>query len=722
MRLPAGTKLGPYEILDPLGAGGMGDVYRASDSRLGREVAVKVLPEDVGSPAKHERFLREAQAASALNHPGIVTVHDVGHDQGVDFIVMERIEGRTLRELLDAGPLQVDVALGYARQAAAALAVAHAAGIVHRDLKPQNMMVTSGGQLKILDFGLAHVASGEGNSVSPTMERLTTFGTVLGTPGYMSPEQAEGRPVDARTDVFSLGIILYEMLTGKAPFGGTSVPAVLYEIVHRAPEPAAHLRPGLSRDVTDVLDSMLSKDPQGRFGDGSELLAALSGAPPFSRAGRRTGLGAGAGVWVRRHRAWTVVVAVILGSVVAAGLLWKTRLSRSPALGTAAAPASSNPYDRYLEGLELVKRWDKGANLDDSIRLFRQAAVQDPSFALAFARLADAQRIKYALTHDKTWLAEAGKSADEAARLNAGLAPVQVALGRIHAMRGSNDLAFAAFERALSIDSNDPEANQAIARQYERLGRLKDAEDSYRKALSLDPENISVLDSYANYLFRQSRFEDAVREWRAVIRLGPDNAAALVNLGSALSEGGRFPEAITMYERAVSLKPSHMAYSNLGTAYSRTKRYPESADAYRKALELDEKDWLVWGNLGYVSSWMGGMEKQAVQAFDRAIQLAEAERKESPRDASLHSALALYYAKTGKPQLARQRLSTALTLSPGTGQIQADAAEVYEHLGLRDKAIAAVRKSLELGFQRQQLLRNPELSPLLEDPRVKMSN
>ncbi len=697
----------------------MGEVYRARDSRLGREVAVKVLPEDAGSPVKRERFLREAQAASALNHPGIVTVHDVGHDQGMDYIVMERVEGRTLCEILKAGPLPVDVALGYARQAAAALAVAHPAGIVHRDLKPQNLMVTPGGQLKVLDFGLARFESGVVDSVGPTKELLTAFGTVLGTPGYMSPEQVEGKPVDARTDVFSLGIVLYEMLTGKAPFGGSSVAAILYEIVHRVPEPAARLRPGLSRDVTDVLDVMLHKDPDQRFADGGELLAALSGAPSLSRAGRRPPFGADAGAWVRRHRAWAVAFAVLLGSVVTAGLIWKTRLSRSPASRTATASAPGNGYDRYLEGLELVKRWDKGTNLDDAIRLFRQAAAEDPSFALAFARLADAQRIKYALTHDKNWLAEAGKSADEAVRLNAGLAPVQVALGRIHAMRGSNDLAFAAFERALSIDSNDPEANQAIARQYERLGRLKDAEASYRKALSLDPENLSVLDSYANYLFRQGRFEDAILEWRAVIRLAPDNAAALVNLGSALSENGRFAEAITLYERAVSLKPSYMAYSNLGTAYSRAKRYPESAAAYRKALELDDKDWLAWGNLGYVSSWMGGMEKQATEAFDRAIQLAEAERKESPRDASLHSQLALYYAKTGKAQLSLQRLSTALTLSPATGQIQADAAEVYELLGMREKAVAAFRSSLELGFQRQQLLRNPELSRLLEDPRTK---
>ena len=718
MSLPAGTKLGPYGILGPLGTGGMGEVYRAIDSRLGREVAVKVLPKDADSPTKRERFLREAQAASALNHPGIVTVHDVGHAQGVDFIVMERVEGQTLRDILDAGPLPVELALDYARQAAAALAVAHRAGIVHRDLKPQNLMVTSGGQLKVLDFGLARVESGAVDSVGPTKERLTAFGTVVGTPGYMSPEQVEGGQVDARTDVFSLGIVLYEMLTGKAPFGGTSVAAVLYEIVHRVPEAAVRLRPGLKRDVTDVLDGMLDKDPEQRFANGAELLAALSGGSPVSRRGRRRRF-AIALDWVHRQLAWIVAAAVLLASFVAGAVLWKTRLPHSPAPQTASAPSPGNGYDRYLEGLELVKRWDKGTNLDDAIRLFRQAAAEDPSFALAFARLADAQRIKYALTRDKAWLAEAGKSADEAVRLNPGLAPVQVALGRIHGMRGSNDLAFAAFERALAIDANDPEANQAIARQYERLGRLKDAEASYRKALSLDPENLSILDSFANFLFRQGRFEDAVREWRAVIRLAPDNAAALVNLGSALSETGRFAEAITLYERAVSLKPSTMAYSNLGTAYSRAGRYPDSAAAYRKALELDDADWLAWGNLGYVSSWMGGMDEQAVEAFDRAIQLAEAERKESPRDPALHSQLALYYAKTGKSQLSLQRLSTALTLSPGTGQFQADAAEVYELLGRREKAVAAVRRALDLGFQRQQLLRNPELSRLLEDPRMK---
>ncbi|MCE7960659.1 MAG: tetratricopeptide repeat protein, partial [Acidobacteria bacterium ACB2] len=384
----------------------------------------------------------------------------------------------------------------------------------------------------------------------------------------------------------------------------------------------------------------------------------------------------------------------------------------------AAAPGAATAYDRYLEGLELLKRWDKGENLDRAIRLFGEAAAKDPAFALAFARLADAQRIRHALTHDEAWLEAAAKNADEAARLNPGLAPVQVALGRVHAMRGQNDLAFAAFERALAIDPNSAEANQAIARLYERLGRPKDAEASHHRAISLDPESVDVLDSYASFLFRQGRFEEAARQWQAVVRLAPDHATALVNLGSALNESGRVPEAVTVLERAVAVKPSYMAYSNLGTAFSRAGRHAEAARAYREALKLDDADWMVWGNLGYVLSWTGGRDGEAGAAFERATSLAEAARKENPRDAFVHSDLALYYAKTGRRQPAQDRLKTALALSPDSGEIRAAAAEVHELLGERDVAVASAKKALELGYPRQGLVRNPELTRLLEDPRM----
>src|SRR5262245_51657294 len=222
MTLPSGSRLGPYEVLAPLGAGGMGEVYRARDPRLGRAVAIKVLPASFSSDSHRlQRFEQEARAASALNHPNIVTVHDIGASDGVSYIAMELVDGVSLRELLTSGPLPEKKMLEVSVQIADGLGKAHSAGIVHRDLKPENVMVSKDGFVKLLDFGLAKaVASPEANgSALPTaIGQDTEPGTVLGTVGYMSPEQASGRPVDFHSDQFSLGSILYEMATGKRAF------------------------------------------------------------------------------------------------------------------------------------------------------------------------------------------------------------------------------------------------------------------------------------------------------------------------------------------------------------------------------------------------------------------------------------------------------------------------------------------------------------------------
>jgi len=375
-----------------------------------------------------------------------------------------------------------------------------------------------------------------------------------------------------------------------------------------------------------------------------------------------------------------------------------------------------NAYDPYLKGLELLKRWDKEGNLDQAIELFQEASRLDPGFALAFARAAEALRIRYALTGDETWLEEAVTNVSEAVRLNDGLAPVQVALGRIHATRGNIDLAFAALQRALEIDANDAEANVAIAKLYARLGRLQDAEASFKKAVALNPENPTTLNSYANFLYQQGRFQDASSQWQMVIRLVPDHYAALLNLGSVLEETGEVAEAITMYERSIKIKPTYMAYSNLGTAYSRGKHYADAVEAYKRALEIDDSDSLAWGNLAFVYSWMNGMDSQTTETFEHAIELAESSRQQNPRGVFVHSDLALYYAKTKQADLALQRLETAMVLAPESAEVLATATEVYELLGRRDKAVEFGRKALALGLSRQRLQRSPELTKLLSDP------
>src|SRR5215813_13538773 len=225
MPLLSGTKLGPYEILAPLGAGGMGEVYRAKDTRLGREVAVKILPSHLSSdPARKQRFEREAKTISSLNHPHICVLYDVGQQDGIDYLVMECVEGETLAKRLEKGPLPLEQVVKYGAQIADALDRAHRVGIVHRDLKPRNIMLTATGA-KLLDFGLAKptaAASLATMTATKVESPVTQEGTIVGTVQYMSPEQVEGKEVDGRSDIFSLGAVLYEMLTGKRAFEGKS--------------------------------------------------------------------------------------------------------------------------------------------------------------------------------------------------------------------------------------------------------------------------------------------------------------------------------------------------------------------------------------------------------------------------------------------------------------------------------------------------------------------
>jgi serine/threonine protein kinase len=251
VRLAVGDSVGPYEILSPLGAGGMGEVYRARDPRLGREVAIKILPADrMADEDRKARFVHEARAASALNHPNIVTIHDISASNGIDYIVMEYVQGQTLDVLIPRHGMRLGEALRVAIPLADALAAAHTRGIVHRDLKPSNVVVTGDGVVKVLDFGLAklladdkHDAKGaDASSPTVTAPPLSSPGSVSGTAGYMSPEQATGGKVDTRSDIFSFGAVLYEMVTGHRAFGGKSAAEMLAAVVRDPPKPPRRRR------------------------------------------------------------------------------------------------------------------------------------------------------------------------------------------------------------------------------------------------------------------------------------------------------------------------------------------------------------------------------------------------------------------------------------------------------------------------------------------------
>lgn len=323
MTLEAGARLGPYEILGPLGAGGMGEVYRARDTKLGREVAIKVLPEKLsGDEASLGRFEREARAVAALSHPNILGIYDLGREGDATYAVMELLLGETLRERLGEGPLPQRKALEYALQIAHGLAAAHEKGIVHRDLKPENVFITSDGRVKILDFGLARVAPAQSEDTrSPTAVAVTEPGTVMGTVGYMSPEQVRGRLADARSDLFSFGSVLYEMLSGERAFQGDSAAETMAAIAQKDPPELAASTGRFSPGIERILRHCLEKKPAERFDTANDLAFALETA--------MGGPSASVVADLREHRPRWKVPAIAAAAVLAAlgaGLFFGPRL------------------------------------------------------------------------------------------------------------------------------------------------------------------------------------------------------------------------------------------------------------------------------------------------------------------------------------------------------------------------------------------------------------
>ena len=359
MSLAAGTRLGHYEILAPIGAGGMGEVYRARDLKLGRQVAVKVLPPGVSAdPDRRARFEQEAYAASALNHPNIVTVYDMGSAEGALYVAMELVEGTTVRALLEAGPVPPEKLLDVAVQVADGLASAHAAGIVHRDLKPDNLILSRDGFVKILDFGLAKLAASADVSDLPTLApHATQPGTILGTAGYMSPEQASGKSLDFRSDQFSLGAVLYEMASGKRAFRRNTTAETLTAIIREEPEPLGHLNPKAPAQLSWIIDRCLAKDPPERYASTLDLArelrtlrehlseapvsSAAAAASPRNLPQRRTVVAAALLVVLAALGAWTLVQR------------GRARWARETALPEISRLAQA---ERYVDAMRLARK------------------------------------------------------------------------------------------------------------------------------------------------------------------------------------------------------------------------------------------------------------------------------------------------------------------------------------------------------------------------------
>jgi tRNA A-37 threonylcarbamoyl transferase component Bud32/Flp pilus assembly protein TadD len=494
MHLARGMRLGPYEIVAPLGAGGMGEVYRASDPRLGREVALKVLPAELyRDESVRVRFELEARAASALNHPNIVSIHDIGQDNGVSYIVTELVDGESLRQVIAQGRMPARRLIDVAQQIADGLAAAHAAGVVHRDLKPENILITRDGRVKIIDFGLAKQLFSGGAGPSVSAQTLTMPGAVMGTIGYMSPEQIRAQSVDQRTDIFSLGVILHEMAAGESTFPGASAPDVMSAILREDPPPlqSADLPPGLSL----IVDRCLTKDPVNRFQTASDLAFAirnLSGIavhaqPTAAKGGRRS----------LRWLAWAVPGLCIA----AGGAYWVLR--PNPSVPLAGAVNKEVPKET--------------------------TAAPAPTPAAPPAA-----------PHPQEKKAKAEPTTQ--AQQTAARAPVQPA-----------PASAAASEPETQEPNAAPDSPLARAQQLMRNGKYADAKEVFSNLLRTAPNSPFALlgRGRASAQLRQS--DSAMQDFDQLIRLRPGMAVACVDRGHVYNHQGQYRRAIQDFDEAIRL-------------------------------------------------------------------------------------------------------------------------------------------------------------------------
>jgi TolB-like protein/Tfp pilus assembly protein PilF len=609
--MPVPARLGRYEILAPLGTGGMGEVYRARDTRLGRDIAIKLLPADLArDPERLARIEREARIVAALNHPNIVTLHSVEDEDGVRFLTMELVEGRSLAAELAAGPLPMDVVVATGAAIADALAAAHERGIVHRDLKPANVMRTRDGRVKVLDFGIARSASAPGGATTVT-------GEAIGTVPYMAPEQLRGGAIDARADLFALGVLLHELATGRHPFAGAASAEIITAILRDAPEPITRLRPDAPPALVRIVARCLEKDPGARVQAAHEVAAALR-TPGTARAGSEATI---AVLAFANHSAdagdeyfsdgladeLLSMLGKIRGVRVAgrtSSFHWKGKDAPAQDIGRALGVGSllegsvrkagnrvrisvrlvraddgfqmwSGTYDRTLDDIfavqddiaQSVVRELRAALLGEDAGTDR---VEAEVSAAARGRGADAE------AHRLYLLARHLLDRDQPGDVERAITHLRDALDRDPAFALAWSLLGAAHTR---------EADKAMVPAEEGYAKARAAVD---RALALAPD-LAEAHAHKGWIQRTHDWDwtGAEASFDRALALEPNNAIVLRRAGALASSLGRSEQAIALTGRALARDPLNAhAWSNLGLFRNDEGQFSEAEAAFRRSLEL----------------------------------------------------------------------------------------------------------------------------------------
>jgi len=731
-----GQTIAHYQIAEKIGEGAMGEVYRARDLKLNREVALKFIPAAlVNESQRLNRFEREAQLLAALNHPNIAAIHGVEEYRGKPVLVMELVEGETLEEHLRRGELPIADALRLALQIADALKAAHKRGIIHRDLKPANIKITPDGIIKVLDFGLAKQFQDEGEAVdteAATLHALTMAGGVIGTPAYMSPEQALGQIVDKRADFFSFGAILYETLTSQRAFSGPTLPAIMNAVLSTNPISPRRLRPAVPVELDAAVMKSLNKNKELRQQDADELcrdlgqinatLTSHSVALASSPARAFRNLAWSFKTWKTEYPRTTFIAAalvflIIVGAAATIALKRRAVAVASPGASVSLKPldASASTYELFQQGSLFLERYDKEENLNGALQDFQAALAKDPNYSPAYAGLGLAYLAKYQVNRDKQLLETAFSNAKQAVDLNGQLADNRVSLGRVLVEKGDADKAEAEFKQALTVDPLNASAHRGLGDVESVRKHWTEAETFYKKAIDLRPKDWDLRLTLGVFYFRRTRYQEAEQAFVDVISLAPDCFPGHRNLGGVYHMQGRFADASAEYQEALKIKPSAMTYSNLGTSLFSQGLYQQSVVAMEKAVQMGANNAQNWINLGDAYRWTPGNETKAKDTYRTAIQIIRSELSAKPTDADLHSRLAICLAKVGELKQALSE-ATAVELPDRTPSVLSRLVTVYEICGQRGQALDTMAAALKAGYSIDEFRRDPELLELRKDP------
>jgi serine/threonine protein kinase/tetratricopeptide (TPR) repeat protein len=616
--LPEGSLLGPYRIAGLLARGGMGAVYRATDVRLHRDVALKVLAEArAADPRRVERFMREARVTAALDHPNIVRVFDVGLLEDRAYLVAELLEGETLRARIMRGPLPLADVVRIGVEVASGLVAAHAAGLVHRDLKPENIFLTRSGTTKLLDFGIAKLAQDE--SVRDGLSTLT--GVVLGTSGYLAPEQICGETIDARADLFALGAVLFEMLTGARVFAREHIVETLHAILHDRPPDVSAESDVVPPALAAVVDRLLEKRPEARYQSAADLIAVLQRvdlqADPGRVSGRRFHRSAtvdggsitavvpsrsitarsptdvitapqrvGATARLRRTAAIAVMMVLAAGVTITTWPRWP-----SPFVHTDATPRPPNPSveEKLRLGWAAVRR-PTPADLRIAAKYFEEAIGLDPEYAEGWAGLASAYKRMPILgaAPPKVAFEQARAAAHRALAIEPSNVEAISTLGTVAFWyEWEYDRAERLLKQALALRPGHADSHLFLAHVYSNTGRSAEALSEIRRAQAADQQWPQARALEGQFLYMARRYENAFRYLDAVLR-DIDHATwtSHMFMGDSLRGLGRTAEALVAYDRAFELNSHPLVLALRGVALARMNR-PREAEALLAQLPPD---------------------------------------------------------------------------------------------------------------------------------------